>query len=154
MPQADTFTALCHSETDLLKELAALMQREQTVLVRNEVSTLEPLAEEKARLLERLAAQARQRAGLMQETGLTDADRVHAWLADKADACTAWSALDNALKQVQAINVLNGQLVERHLALTEETLEVLRQAAISTLGYDKDGALPTLSGGGRHLGSA
>lgn len=154
MPYTDTFTELCHSETALLKELAALMQREQVALIRNETAELEPLAEDKARLLEQLAGQARQRAALMQGAGLTDADRVHAWLADKAAACAAWGELDSALKQVQAINRLNGQLVERHLALTEETLEVLRQAAISTLGYGKDGALPTLSGGGRHLGSA
>ncbi len=154
MPQADTFIALCHSETTLLKELAALMQREQAVLIRNDVAALEPLAAEKTRLLEQLAAQARERAGLMQEAGLTDAERVHAWLADKAAAREAWGELDSALKQVQAINRLNGQLVDRHLAQTEETLEVLRQAAISTLGYGKDGSLPTLSGGGRHLGSA
>jgi flagella synthesis protein FlgN len=154
MPQADTFTALCHSETTLLKELAELMQREQVVLVRNEVAALEPLAEEKARLLEQLAGQARQRAALMRQADLIDADRVHGWLADKAAARVAWGELDRALRQVQAINRLNGELVERHLTLTEETLEVLRQAAISTLGYGKDGALPSLSSGGRHLGSA
>lgn len=154
MPQAAIFTELCQSETALLKQLAALMQQEQAVLVRNEAPALEPLAEEKARLLEQLAVQARRRAGLMLEAGLTDADSVHGWLADKATACAAWGELDTALKQVQAINRLNGQLVERHLALTEETLEVLRQAAISTLGYGKDGSLPALSGGGRHFGSA
>lgn len=154
MPQAAIFTELCQSETALLKQLAVLMQQEQALLIRNEALSLEPLAEEKSRLLEQLAGQARQRAGWMQEAGLTDADRVHAWLADKAAARGAWGALDSALKQVQAINRLNGQLVERHLALTEETLEVLRQAAISTLGYGKDGSLPALSGGGRHLGSA
>lgn len=154
MLQAETFTALCQEETTQLKVLAELMQREQAVLVRNEVAALEPLAEEKGCLLERLAESSRRRAALMQSLDLIDAERVHAWLADKNAARRAWAELDAALKQVQAINRLNGELVQRHLALTEETLEVLRQAAISTLGYGKDGAPPTLSGGGRHLGSA
>jgi len=146
------FTAACDSETAQLNRLGEVLNEEQRVLINALTLHLEPVARAKAALLEELASVSVLRERCLFELGIDSPAALNAWLADKPAALAGWQALQTALHKVQAINDLNGQFIDEKMARNDEALKVLREAAISTLGYERNGSPPSL-GGGRRFGS-
>jgi len=146
------FTAACESETAQLIQLGEVLNEEQRVLIGGSALYLEPVARAKVALLEELASLSVLRERCLFELGIQTTEALHDWLVDKPAATEAWQSLQGALNKVQAINNLNGQFINEKLTRTDEALNVLREAAISTLGYERDGSAPSL-GGGRRFGS-
>lgn len=154
MTDTTRFIQLCRDEGECLSRLLVLLEEEQGLLVRGETLALEPLTDEKVRVLSQLAEQGRLRLDLMQAHGLLDREALLQWLSGQEEACAVWVALEKDLARAHALNESNGRFITEKLARTEEALHVLRTAAASTLGYGRDGATPTVPVGGRHLGSA
>ncbi|KMN35955.1 MULTISPECIES: flagella synthesis protein FlgN [Chromobacterium] len=154
MNVVEEFTQLCRAESDLVARLVALLEQEQKILIKGFDVQLDALAESKSGVLDLLAASAAQRGELMRQIGVQDSETVYIWLADKPEASLAWTGLEEAIQRAQSINQLNGNFIDQRLSLVEGALSTLREAAASTVGYDKAGQLPELATGRRFLGSA
>jgi len=154
MNEDASFVRLCRIETEQLDQLSALLQHEQQAILLRQDNILIALANEKSQLLDQLLQSAKQRGELMAGLGLTDSQQVYAWLADKPEEREAWLALEKSINFAQSLNQLNAGFVEQQLANVQEALDVLRQAASSTLSYDRGGQQPQGLGGSRFLGSA
>ncbi|NHR06170.1 flagellar protein FlgN [Chromobacterium haemolyticum] len=154
MNVVEEFCQLCRAESALVARLIALLEQEQKVLVQGFDVQLDALAESKSAVLDQLAVSAAQRGELMRQIGVQDSETVYIWLADKPEASLAWTGLEEAIQRAQSINQLNGSFIDQRLSLVEGALNTLRDAAASTVGYDKAGQLPELATGRRFLGSA
>ncbi|WP_158253683.1 flagella synthesis protein FlgN [Chromobacterium alticapitis] len=150
----EEFAALCRAETDLATRLVALLEQEQQWLIQRQENKLEALADEKSAVLDQLAQQSALRGKLLVGLGVQDKDTLYIWLADKPEACQAWLALEDMVGRAQGINQLNGGFVSERLTEVEGALTSLRAAAVSTLGYDREGNRPDVVTGRRLLGSA
>ncbi|OQS30486.1 flagella synthesis protein FlgN [Chromobacterium violaceum] len=154
MSAVEQFVSYCRDEIEIVARLVDLLEQEQKLLIRGESLQLEPLADHKSEVLDQLAAQSAQRGRLMESLGVQDKDTLYIWLADKPSACKEWTRLEDAVNRAQSINQLNAAFVDERLAQVESSLDVLRTAAASTLGYGPDGQPPELVSGRRLLGSA
>ena len=154
MTAAVPFAGWCQEEARALAGLRSVLVAESEALDAREPARIEALAAEKARLVEALSALAARRGAWMQEAGLDSREALTTWLADQPVERDAWGALEQSAAEVRDLNARNGQLIDARLALTNEALTLLREAAAATLGYTREGAKPDLPGGGRHLGSA
>ncbi|MEO9384491.1 flagella synthesis protein FlgN [Chromobacterium phragmitis] len=154
MSAVEQFVGHCRDECELVARLVVLLEQEQGLLIQGESQQLEPLADSKSEVLDQLAAQSALRGALMKSLGVQDKDTLYIWLADKPSACEAWTRLEDAINRAQSVNQLNAAFVSERLALVEGSLDVLRSAAASTLGYGRDGQTPEPVTGRRLLGSA
>ncbi|QEL54203.1 flagella synthesis protein FlgN [Chromobacterium paludis] len=154
MSVIEEFVSLCRAEAELASRLVVLLEQEQQVLIQRQENRLAALADDKSAVLDLLASQSALRGRLLAEQGVQDKDTLYIWLADKAEACSAWVELEDAIGRAQSINQLNESFVSERLNEVEGALNVLRNAAADTLGYGKDGNRPDVVTGRRLLGSA
>lgn len=147
-----TFIELCQTEIQLVSQVVASLQEEQTVLIKGEIYRLEAVVSEKARVLAVLDEQRARRVQWMADHHIDTLNMVHAWLADKREACEIWVALDALIKQAHGLNELNGRFIRERLKTTHDALAVLKPLSDSMIGYRSDGSVPAMSHGGRHWG--
>ncbi|MDP2154211.1 MAG: flagellar protein FlgN [Methylotenera sp.] len=140
--QSVTFT----QDALLVAELIALLEREQSHLVKADVEAIEAILEEKSLLLQRLNLAAKSRYQLLQahgfqanESGMSD------WVEKQAkkDITTAWVNFQKSLEQAKELNRLNGTLISKHFNRNQELLNHLQGNNDSSSVYGPDGQSKT-----------
>jgi len=154
MTETEQFIARCREETETVSRLLVLLEKEQRALVTGDILQLEPISDEKVRVLKDLSDKGRARQTMTDSLGLASLDGVRKWLSDKPEACAVWLALEDAMRKAQVLNQFNGQRIDEGLDNTRRALKALKAAASSVMGYGRDGSQGALPVGGRHLGSA
>lgn len=150
----NAFLEACVTEARCVALLSETLECERDALLGGDAVQLEALGRSKSETLTELHALGQVRSALMRSLGLTDQERLNAWLADKPQALAAWEQLAGALMRSQALNRVNGELLQRRMDFVDQALSVLKAAASATLSYGRDGTQPAGLTGGRHLGSA
>jgi flagella synthesis protein FlgN len=148
------FLDACAAEARCVAKLSEALESERAVLLSGETADLGALAKTKTEHLTELHALGQMRSAVMRLLGVTDQDALNTWLADKPEALAAWEELSSALMRTQAINRVNGEMLQKRIDFVDQSLSVLKAAASATLGYGRDGTQPSGLTGGRHLGSA
>lgn len=142
MTQAVTFT----QDALLVAELIALLEREQTHLVKADVDAIEAILEEKSLLLQRLNLAAKARYQLLQTLGFSANEAgMSAWVEKQAkkDITTAWVNLQKSLAQAKELNRLNGTLISKHFNRNQELLNHLQGNNDANSVYGPDGQAKT-----------
>lgn len=125
-------------ERDTLRAFVALLEREQDALMNADAEALLPLAEEKVRLSDALAASGAARRNAAVAHGANDAIR---------------QELRQLAARARELNQTNGELIQIKLRYNQQALNVLLGAAQQTGAlYGADGQT-SVSGSGRTLGS-
>lgn len=148
------FTEACEGETRCVELLTEALERERNALINGIEAELAELTEIKTKLLAELQTLGKARAAIMHSLQISDQASLYAWLADKSEALAIWEKLSLALLRSQAVNRANAELLQTRINFVDQSLAVLKAAASSTLGYERDGKQPPGLTGGRHLGSA
>lgn len=142
MTQAVSFT----QDALLVAELIALLEREQTHLVKADVDAIEAILEEKSLLLQRLNLAAKARYQLLQTLGFSANEAgMSAWVEKQAkkDITTAWVNLQKSLAQAKELNRLNGTLISKHFNRNQELLNHLQGNNDANSVYGPDGQAKT-----------
>ncbi len=116
-----------HAETDAMRALRALLEREQASLSAGDADGVAALLEEKARLVAAMAGHASQRHQRLATIGFAADERgMQSWLAGAPqDACLAWDALMASTRDAHEINRLNGLLLGQLATRNRRALEAL-----------------------------
>lgn len=133
-------TMLLHllAEKSCVEDFLALLEEEALAMKSGFFADLGPLTEQKARLLDRMAALDREResaqAALGFAPGRAGADAAAA--ADGEASQEAWAALLQVAAQARADNHRNGSMVFSHLDFTQGALNHLQAGAQPFYGPD------------------
>lgn len=157
MPHHDTarlLTAL-EAERTALRGLAELLEREQALLVENQVDALPELAERKSALTLQINSLTEARVTVMRKLIPTlTADTVHDWLAAHSKpALAVWEDITAMARRAQELNRVNAELLQMKWRHNQQTLTVLSNAANKPPVYGPDGQTSFTPGSGRTLGS-
>lgn len=131
-------------ETDvsLVTTLLADLQHEQTALVSADLDFIEKMVDQRAGLLQALAAAAQQRYDALAAAGF-DASEVGManWLAGQANPVLeqAWQRFQKQLAQARELNRLNGVLINRQFQRNQEKLDALHGKTAAPQLYGKNG---------------
>ncbi|MEQ1667538.1 MAG: flagellar protein FlgN [Sulfuriferula sp.] len=116
-------------ENHAVDVLIALIQQEQAALVDANVAAIEPITQQKAELIARLADLANKRHAILATANCQpDETGMQIWL-DKNSAPEvhlAWQNLLDQVKVAKELNRTNSLLVNTHLARTRTALNTLR----------------------------
>ncbi len=126
----------------LVKQLLAVLSREQTSLVAADVDAIEGLLEEKSSLLQGLSAVATARYELLASNGFeANENGMAVWLQQQSKHAlsTSWAALQKSLAQAKEMNRLNGMLINRHFSRNQQMLNQLQGSTESTGVYGRNG---------------
>jgi flagella synthesis protein FlgN len=136
--QSVTFT----QDALLVAELIALLEREQSHLVKANVEAIEAILEEKSLLLQRLNLAAKSRYQLLQAHGFQASESgMSEWVEKQAkkDITTAWVNFQKSLEQAKELNRLNGTLISKHFNRNQELLNHLQGNNDEGSVYGPDG---------------
>lgn len=136
--QSVTFT----QDALLVAELIALLEREQSHLVKANVEAIEAILEEKSLLLQRLNLAAKSRYQLLQSHGFQASESgMSDWVEKQAkkDITTAWVNFQKSLEQAKELNRLNGMLISKHFNRNQELLNHLQGNNDEGSVYGPDG---------------
>lgn len=155
--QPSELSRLLAEELTLVRQFVALLSREQAFLVANQTDELPTLAEQKARLAERLATLAAARDTALSANGAPGGKAgMDAWSKTRqapASAAADWNALLSLAAEARALNTLNGELIVERMQKNRQALQILTAATERAALYGPDGQTK-ISTGGRILGSA
>jgi flagella synthesis protein FlgN len=129
-------------DTLLVTQLIALLEREQTHLVKADIDAIEAILEEKSLLLQRLNLAAKARYQLLQANGFSPNEAgMSEWVEKQAkkDITTAWVSFQKSLEQAKELNRLNGTLISKHFNRNQELLNYLQGNNGSNSVYGPDG---------------
>ena len=155
MPAYDrALSELIEREIQLYEMLNEALAAEQAALVHQAIADLERLAVQKLNTLEQIDQCVKQRTDILRTLGCQERGVFMQWLSDKALLLKAWCQLETLCARAQSINRVNGQLIARHLADTQEALDILMASPQSTMAYKRDGGARSAIAGGRTLGQA
>jgi flagella synthesis protein FlgN len=133
---------LLRAELETLQFLLELLKTEQLKLVSAEVDSLPAITREKSGLVSHLNQLAKERQQVMQDAGFTlDENGMRAWLIsdESQDYAGIWNELLNLTKAAKELNRVNGLLINKHLAVGNQKLNVLSSAARGGNLYGPDG---------------
>lgn len=140
-------------DAQLLKDLLALLVREQAHLVKADVDAVEAILDEKSVLLQRLNLAARSRYDVLAAHGFEPNESgMVVWLKQqtKQDVSVAWDSFQKSLAQAKELNRLNGMLISKHFSRNQELLNHLQGNSSVDAVYGRDGQsksqVPTRSG--------
>lgn len=126
----------------LVAELIALLEREQTHLVRADVDAIEAILEEKSLLLQRLNIAAKVRYQQLQTNGFpSNESGMSSWVEQqgKKEITTAWVDFQKSLAHAKELNRLNGILISKHFNRNQELLNHLQGNNDASSVYGPDG---------------
>jgi flagella synthesis protein FlgN len=118
------------AETDAMRALRALLEREQASLSAGDADGCAALLDEKARLVAAMAEHASRRHRQLFEAGFPADERgMQAWLAGAPPAlCAGWEALMAVTRDAHELNRINGLLLGQLAARNRRALEALGAA--------------------------
>lgn len=135
-------------DSQLLKQLLALLVREQSGLVMIDIDTIEAILEEKSVLLQRMNEVATNRYQALSNNGFAPSEAgMLAWLAQlaKPSMNTLWDSFQKTLAQAKETNRLNGMLINKHFNRNQQLLNHLQGNVSSGSVYGRDGQAKTQS---------
>lgn len=116
-------------ENQLMDDLLALIKREQSLLVTNNIKEIQHVLDSKAKHVSDLAKLAHQRHLTLATTGLqADESGMQCWLDQNTgtDVSNAWQKLLLKVQSAKECNRTNGLLINTQLNRNQSTLNVLR----------------------------
>jgi len=145
---------LIEAESLQLGEFLALLDREESLLIKGETDALVAVANQKNERYRELQRLHDERSRLLGRLGYSVSDAsIRSLCAGLPRVLARWDEVVSRARQARDRNALNGQLILERMAGNQAALTVLLSAANHPQLYDADGlAKPT--GGGRILGSA
>lgn len=133
-------------DAQLLKELLALLEREQAHLVKADVDAIEAILEEKSILLQRLNIATKSRYSALAAKGYeSNENGMAAWIVQqsKQDLGLRWTLFQKSLVQAKELNRLNGTLISKHFQRNQELLNHLQGNSTTDSVYGSDGQAKT-----------
>jgi flagellar biosynthesis protein FlgN len=139
------------TEKSCIEEFLTLLEREKDAMMGGRFDELGPLTQQKAALLERMAALDLERMSALVSLGFEPGRDGADAAASAAGAQTreVWDQLLVLAEEAKAANHRNGSMVYTHLDFTQKALNFLQASA--QLFYGPDGIRKTASGGGNRL---
>lgn len=115
------------AETEDMRALRALLEREQASLSAGDTAGCAALLEDKARLVAAMAGHASLRHRRLAAIGFAaDEQGMQRWLSGASQqACAAWEALMNVTREAHEANRLNGLLLGQLATRNRRALEAL-----------------------------
>lgn len=129
-------------EHQSLLELLDVLKQEQQHLVAADIDNLALATARKTELVLRMTLLANQRQSALGAAGHAAADAgMETWLAasGEADAQSLWRQVLDLTAEAKEINRLNGTLINRHMAYTQNALNALNPPAPSGNFYGPSG---------------
>jgi flagella synthesis protein FlgN len=126
----------------LVKQLLALLEREQNSLVHNKVSEIEKLIDLKASLLQQINLVAKNRYAALQERHFeANENGMLAWVVQQSNQVIKdnWDAFQLTLSKAKEMNRLNGDLITKHFNRNKQMLNNLRSTFQPNNMYGKNG---------------
>jgi len=142
-----------NDEIAAASQLAAVLQREQALLIDADVDALPDLTQEKAKLIAQIAVLANTRYQALAAAGFTDDEAgMKAWTESSAPAAAvkAWNDLLAVAREAKELNRINGVLIGKHISRNQATLSVLQAGRQGPALYGPDGQTSS-KGGSRGL---
>jgi flagella synthesis protein FlgN len=127
-------------EGEALQRLVSVLRREQEVLVQGDVNALTRITGEKAEIVSRLTELARFRNEGLAAAGFTPNEAgMRAWLTEspQPEFASAWTAVISMARVAKELNRVNGLLIAKHLARSQQTIRLL--AGECGMFYGADG---------------
>jgi flagellar biosynthesis/type III secretory pathway chaperone len=159
LPHQNAFDTLTRQGVAVLTDLQAQLEIEFAALSQHNLQELQQSTASKQLLLEQLAQTNAQREQLMTQLGYSaTTDGMAQWLAalpeDLRPASeTLWQSLQQALEQIQRLNLRNEQVLRRNSRNNDQLLALLRGQNQRHTLYDASGGKGQLSAQNR-LGKA
>lgn len=134
---------LLEQECVQLGRFIQLLEREQEALTQANPAPLATIEQEKTAVVATLnALSAKRLAGIHPGAELNDKEIMQSWLQTQ-DINSApsqhWQRLTDLARTAQRLNALNAQLVNQHLARTNQALSILDRSRTSAPLYGSDG---------------
>lgn len=126
--QHQAFARILQQETEAIKVLLDVLQREHQALGRRDVALIHDILAEKEQQLAQLDQLAQQRNQLLQQLGLsTDKSGFDSFIASDSSGLLAkhWAGLEGLLRECQRQNQVNGTLLEAGKQVAQQTLSIL-----------------------------
>ncbi|MBX2808010.1 MAG: flagellar protein FlgN [Cellvibrionaceae bacterium] len=120
---------MLNQDLDNGRQLLALLEQETAAVEKRNFDILQHLVNEKTHLISRLKKNAEQRSAWLHAAN-KPADEAH-WLAclssvDEHQLTSQWQAIKNTIAHCQAINDINGKVVQRGIKCHEQLLRLMR----------------------------
>jgi flagella synthesis protein FlgN len=135
-------------ELNVISVLLDLLEREQKCLIRTDMQTIQSLADEKTKLLEKLDALSQARYKTLSSIGFAGSESgMSDWLKSlgENEPEPSWQILQKQLSRVKELNRLNGILIIKRFLINQETLNVLHGKQGGNIFYGPDGLKTTSS---------
>lgn len=120
---------LFEQDVRLVDDLLLMLTREQVSLINIDIDAVEQLLDEKAVLLQKISASAQSRYKVLATLGFEASEAGMAnWVKKHGDAklVHAWGEFQKTLQQAKELNLLNGQLINKHFSRNQEFLHELQ----------------------------
>lgn len=132
-----------NDEAQLIQQFVDLLLHEQKALSAGDTDALPALAEDKSKLAGQLDRMAEDRCNALLSMGFS-ADRkgIEAWCArfpTEQNVARTWERILDLAREAQALNHLNGELIQLRMNVTAAALESLRAGKSSLDLYGPDG---------------
>ncbi len=117
-----------HAEHQVIADLLELMKQEQAFLIGADAENLNRITEQKAKLVNKAAELAKRRHDAMEQAGFhADEAEMPAWIASikQENIAQAWEELLAITRSAKEINRVNGLLINKQLANTQNALQAL-----------------------------
>ncbi len=117
-----------HAEHQAIADLLALMKQEQASLIGADADKLIHITEQKTKLVNLAADLAKQRHAAMEQAGFSALEsNMPAWIASikQENITKAWEDLLAITRSAKELNRLNGMLINKQLANTQNAMQAL-----------------------------
>lgn len=121
-------------EQQQIAALVALMKQEQQLLIDANADGLAEITPQKAQLVQKMAALATERHRALGAAGFAAAESgMEPWLAVSGDAAVRakWDRLLELTREAKELNRVNGMLINKQMAHTQNVLTALRPPSAS-----------------------
>lgn len=144
MSTASSFSPMecLRAEHQAIADLLALMQQEQQHLVHADADALAGITEKKAALINQAGNLAKQRHAMLAAAGFAEQESsMRDWLASiqKEELAQAWEDLLNITRDAKEINRINGMLINKQMANTQNALNALQAPSPNQQMYGPKG---------------
>lgn len=129
-------------ESKLMQALIGLLEREQKILVSNDISAIEMLMDEKAPLLQKINAASQMRYRELKAKGFVPNEagmETFIQAENNAQTKSAWIVFQRSLGLAKELNRVNGVLISRHFTRNRETLHDLQGSHSARMIYGANG---------------
>lgn len=149
----DALLKALNDERSALSAFVALLEREQDLLLNNQVDQLLEVAEQKSGDALALNELAEKRHKLLRQFNSGNATTESWFRENRPDALSIWQDIDSMTKRAQHLNQTNGELIQMKLRHNQQALTVLSNAVNKTGVYGRNGQPHFAGGSSRTLGS-